>query len=302
MEHWSTVGLLLLLSKLVLFLCLCSWASNEVWLRDGDPVDVLSILVLRHHFFSLCPFAVVLLMHARICSVLSCDNERRCVSILCMGSLLVLVELLRELVLLPLLNQMFDLLVACLDLLQFDFVAASLLFKLLLFSVDFVDVSSARVDRRLYSVGFFGKRLLASLTAMEVNRCVSPTSPHSLAVHQLDVLCDFFDTNSQFLLLRTQLVQLFNQLHVLFEDALILLRVLLCFFLELFLKSLDTILDLGTLLAVNLIDIGSASVMDALIQYPCTVEPHNAFLQLFVAKVVLEEHLLHVVLETLHGV
>ena len=199
MEHRSTVGLLLLLSKLVLFLC--SWACNEVWLRDGDPVDVLSILVLRHHLFSLYPFAIVLLMHARISSVLSCDDERRCVSILCMGSLLVLVELLRELVLLPLLNQMFDLLVARLDLLQLDFVAASLLFELLLFSIDFVYVSCARIDRRLHSVGFFGKRLLASLTAMEVNRCVSPTSPHSLAMHQLDVLCDLFDADSQLLLL-----------------------------------------------------------------------------------------------------
>lgn len=117
MEHLSTVGLLLLLGKLVLLLCLCSWACNKVWLRDGDSVNVLSILVLRHHLFSLYPFAVVLLMHARISSVLSCDNERRCVSILCMRSLLVLVELLRELVLLPLLNQMFDLLVARLDLL-----------------------------------------------------------------------------------------------------------------------------------------------------------------------------------------
>lgn len=201
MENLSTVGLLLLLGKLILFLCLCSWACNKVWLRDGDSVDVLSILVLRHHLFSLYPFTVVLLMHTRISSVLSCDNERRCVSILCMGSLLILVELLRELVLLSLLNQMFNLLVARLDLLKLDFVAASLLFKLLLFSVDFVYVSCARVDRRLHSIGFFGKRLLASLTAMEVDRCVCPTCPHSLAVHQLDVLCDFFDANSQLLLL-----------------------------------------------------------------------------------------------------
>ena len=267
MEHRSTVVLLLLLllGKVILFLCLCSWASNEVRLRDGDTVDVLSILVLSHHLFSLDPFSEVLWVHARISAVLSCDDERRCVSILCVGSLLILVELLRELVLLPLLNQQFDLLVARLDLLQLDLIATSFLFKLLLFSVDFVDISCARVDCRLHSVGFLRERLLAPLTAMEVDRCVRAARPHTLAVHELDVLCDFFDTDSQLLLLCTQLVQLLNQLDVLLEDALVLLGVLLCFFLELLLKGLDTVLDLGALLAVNLVNIGSASIVDALV-------------------------------------
>ena len=75
---------------------------------------------------------------------------------------------------------------------------------------------------------------------------------------------------------------------------------LLCFFLKLFLKGLNTILDLSTLLAVDLVDVGGASVMHTLIKDPCPIEPNHAFLKLLVAQVVLEQHLLDIIFESFH--
>ena len=137
---------------------------------------------------------------------------------------------------------------------------------------------------------------------MEVDRCVCATCSDALALHHLNVCADFTHTDFQLLLFRSQLVQLLDQLNVLFEDALVLLGVLLCFFLELLLESLNTVLDLSALLAIDLVDVGRAGVMHALIKYPGPVEPNHSFLKLLVAQVVLEQHLLDVIFESLHSI
>ena len=76
---------------------------------------------------------------------------------------------------------------------------------------------------------------------------------------------------------------------------------LLCLFLELVLQRLHTVFDLRALLVVNLVDVCSACVFDLLTKDPGSVEPHNTLFQLLVGQCVLEQLLVDVVFESLHG-
>ena len=62
-----------------------------------------------------------------------------------MNTFFVLIELLSELVLLPLLNHHLDLLVSGLDLIELDFIPASFFLKLLLFLTNLADISGASI-------------------------------------------------------------------------------------------------------------------------------------------------------------
>lgn len=125
----------------------------------------------------------------------------------------------------------------------------------------------------------------------------TPTTSSSLHIGE-----NHSHPNFQFLLLALQLVQLFDELDVFFQDPLVLLSMLLCLFQEFVSQGPHIVLDLTSLLVVNLVNVSRASVVHSLIEYPRPVEPHHAFLQLFVTQVVLKKHLLDVVFEPLHCV
>lgn len=74
------------------------------------------------------------------------------------------------------------------------------------------------------------------------------------------------------------------------------------FFLKFELISCDIVLDLRSLLVVNLIDICSACVIDPFIENPSPVKTNHSLLELLIAQVVLEKHLLNIILESLHRV
>lgn len=77
---------------------------------------------------------------------------------------------------------------------------------------------------------------------------------------------------------------------------------LLCFLVQLICQRPHIVLNLTSLLVVNLVNVSRASVVYSLIEYPRPVEPHHTFFQLFVSQVVLKEHLLDIVFKPLHCV
>ena len=69
------------------------------------------------------------------------------------------------------------------------------------------------------------------------------------------------------------------------------------FFLKLLLEGLHVVLKLPPLVFVDLVDVSCACVVDALTKHPSPIQPNYALLQVLVAQVILEEHLLDIVLE-----
>ena len=74
-----------------------------------------------------------------------------------MNIFLILIELLCELVLLPLFNHHLDLLVSGLNLVELNFIPASLFLKLLLFLANLADISRASIHGGLYSKTLLGE-------------------------------------------------------------------------------------------------------------------------------------------------
>jgi hypothetical protein len=150
---------------------------------------------------------------AQIAGIGWCDHELGCI----LHTLSVsLVKLLSELVLALLLDHLSDLLVASLDVPELNLVSAGILFKLLLFTACLTDISGAGVDSRLDSQALLSKWLLAAVTAMEVDRCVGSTGAHALTLYLFDASSDLANSNPQLLLLCSELIQLLDQLHILF--------------------------------------------------------------------------------------
>ena len=120
-----------------------------------------------------------------------------------------------------------------------------------------------------------------------------------LVVNLSNVVSDTPSLHRKLLMLLAELVQLADQLHVLFQNALVLLRVLLRLFLQLVLQRLYIVFYLGSLLVVHLVNIRRALVVHTFVEHPGAIKAHNALFQFLVSHLVLEKHLLDVVLEVL---
>ena len=104
------------------------------------------------------------------------------------------------------------------------------------------------------------------------------------------------------MLIRAQFVQLSDQLHVLFDDTLVLLCMLFCLLLQFFLECLDVVFNLGALLVVNLIYVSSSRVIYPFIKHPRVVKAYYTFFEFLVREICFRNHLVNVIFKVLLNV
>ena len=105
------------------------------------------------------------------------------------------------------------------------------------------------------------------------------------------------DLAAQVVLLHLQVVDLLDQRHVLFEDALVLLRVVDRVVLELVAEGFHVVLEVVALGLVLEVRLGGADTALGLLQHPHLVQPDDALLQALEVEVLREQRLVHVVFE-----